>query len=139
MATLQMLPVVGNRQMIEPTTNNDVDIAKQLNEQLWAEAFSQLRSRLQKKDVKQFQADSFETLKKYVLSQRKIYRDKPVTKLLIRLEPFFERLRSFSGVFETFAQAHEIAGLLWGSIKLVLQVGFLFFPEMQPNARVRRS
>ncbi|QYT04349.1 NB-ARC domain-containing protein [Trichoderma simmonsii] len=126
MATLQMLPVVGNLQISDSTANNDVDIAKKLNERLWAEAFSQLRSRLQKKDVKQFQADSFETLQKYVMSQRKIYRDKPVTKLLMRLEPFFERLRSFSGVFETFAQAHDIAGLLWGSIKLVLQLASKF-------------
>lgn len=92
---------------------------------LWAEAFARLRSKLTAKDVKRMRAESFETLKKHIQTERRMYKDRTVPKLLDRLEPFFGRLRTFSGALDTFAQAHDVLCLLWGSLRIVLEVGIL--------------
>lgn len=42
-----------------------------------------------------------------------------------RLSPFLESIQQFSGIVETFVSSHpQIAALIWGSIKLVLQVSW---------------
>lgn len=41
-----------------------------------------------------------------------------------RISPLLESIQQFSGIVETFVSARpQIAALIWGSIKLVLQVG----------------
>jgi len=43
-----------------------------------------------------------------------------------RISPLLESIQQFSGVIETFISSHpQIAALIWGSIKLVLQVSRL--------------
>lgn len=40
-----------------------------------------------------------------------------------RISPVLEAIQQFSGIIETFVSSHpQIAALVWGSIKLVLQV-----------------
>lgn len=40
-----------------------------------------------------------------------------------RLSPLLESIQQFSGVVETFVSSHpQVAALIWGSVKLVLQV-----------------
>jgi hypothetical protein len=40
-----------------------------------------------------------------------------------RISPLLESIQQFSGVVETFVSSHpQVAALIWGSVKLVLQV-----------------
>lgn len=42
-----------------------------------------------------------------------------------RISPFLDAIQQFSGVVETFVSSHpQIAALVWGSVKLVLQVSY---------------
>lgn len=45
-----------------------------------------------------------------------------MVQLLNRIEPLISRLRTFSVALDTFAQAHSVLVLLWGSLKVLITV-----------------
>jgi hypothetical protein len=46
-----------------------------------------------------------------------------------RISPLLESVQQFSGVVETFVSSHpQVAALIWGSVKLVLQVSQSYRP-----------
>jgi hypothetical protein len=90
---------------------------------LWKQALDSLEQELDKADLKTIkQTKDFNSLQKSLAAAKKQYKDRLIPRLLDRIDPFLNRLKSFSGVLDTFSQSDSTFTLLWGSLKLVLEV-----------------
>lgn len=66
---------------------------------------------------------TYDDLDKAVTRFRERYRARTVTRALDSINPLMDNLRSLNGVVDTMVQSNpEIAALVWGSIKFVLEV-----------------
>lgn len=89
----------------------------------WQVAFRRCTSQLKSEETVQiFRVTSYEDLHSSIAALQKDYRQKRITRILSRIEPFLSNLRSFQGVVDTAIQAKpDAAALIWGGIKLVLE------------------
>jgi hypothetical protein len=56
------------------------------------------------------------------------YKDKKSAKILKHLAPALESIRSFGGIINTAIPANpDVAALMWGGIRLVLDVRFYMY------------
>jgi hypothetical protein len=66
---------------------------------------------------------TYEDLDKAVKGFREKYRNKSISRALDSINPLLNNLRSLNGVVDTMVQSNpEIAALVWGSVKFVLEV-----------------
>lgn len=89
----------------------------------WQTAFRKCTSQLKPEETIQiFRVTSYEDLQSSIATLEANYRQKRISKVLSRIEPFLSNLRSFQGVVDTAIQAKpDVAALIWGGIKLVLE------------------
>lgn len=89
----------------------------------WQEACQRCKGLLDPKDAAVILAvPSYQHLKIAVSGMEQTYKDRKTAKVLERMAPFIEKIRSFSGVVDTAIQANpDVASLVWGGIKLVLE------------------
>src|SRR6266699_60638 len=90
----------------------------------WQEACQRCKGLLDSKDAATILTiPSYQHLKTAVDGMERTYKDKKTAKVLERMTPFLEKIMSFSGVVDTAVQAGpDVGALLWGGIKLVLEV-----------------
>ena len=90
----------------------------------WHTALQECRSRLKPEEIRRIApVRSYEDLQSSVAILEKDYRKRRISKALSRIEPYLSNLRSFQGVIDTAVQAKpDLAALMWGGIKLVLEV-----------------
>lgn len=91
---------------------------------LWQTAFERCRRKLTAKDLANIlQINTYDELTQSISVLRKSYKQRTVSRALNRLTPLLSNLQSFHGVIDTTVQANpEIAALIWGGIKLALEV-----------------
>ncbi len=106
--------------------------SKSLHQDLWAEAVERFRQNVSPGAFAQIvEIHSLEDLLRASAEYKVKYRRKKLPSLLSKSHPFLEHLSSFCGVIDTIARANPtIAALVWGSLKLILDV----FPP-QPEER----
>ena len=90
----------------------------------WQTALQECRSQLKPEEIRRMSSvTSYEDLQSSVAILEKDYRKRRIAKVLSRIEPYLSNLRSFQGVVDTAVQAKpDLAALMWGGIKLVLEV-----------------
>ena len=90
----------------------------------WQTALQECRSQLKPEEIKRMSpVTSYEDLQSSVAVLEKDFRKRQIPKVLSRIEPYLSNLRSFQGVVDSAVQAKpDLAALMWGGIKLVLEV-----------------
>jgi hypothetical protein len=84
--------------------------------------------------------NSLDQLLERVRVVQKKYDSRKLVSTLKRLEPFLVHFNSFSGIINTFAQAHpEPTCFIWGSISIVLEVRHDKSPNRSRAEKVARS
>jgi hypothetical protein len=98
---------------------------------VWEEAIQQYVQTLTAKERDCMgKINSLEQLLERAWGLHKKYDSRRLASVLRRLSPFLAHLNSFSGVVNTFAQAHpQPTCLIWGSIAIVLEVIHNSSPE----------
>ena len=90
----------------------------------WNAAFNRCRAKLgpeESAQILQVRDYSQSQLSLEILQAK--YKRKTIPNILSRIEPFLSNLRSFHGIIDTAVQAKpDVAALIWGGIKLVLEV-----------------
>lgn len=93
------------------------------SERLWVKALEEWRDELDARDYRLMkQTPNFNALQRSIQLQKRIYKERTIPRLLDRLSPFLTRLKTFTSVFDTCAQADKIGCIIWGSMKLVIDV-----------------
>jgi hypothetical protein len=125
------------QQHIEPTSEPDsllpVWSAPTLTEvhqfdDLWNQALQNVREKLPTKDLKWLEDE--QNQKAFTSTQileaiqpfQKRYTNHPAQKFLARIDPIVSHIRSFAGSINAFTNTSMAAGMVWGSIYLVLIV-----------------
>lgn len=100
------------------------EMSKPLDGDLWSEAIERFRQNVKPEAFAQVvEVRSLENLMKTLSDYKQRYQGKKLPILISRSLPFLENLRSFCGVIDTMIQANPtIAALVWGSLKLILDV-----------------
>jgi hypothetical protein len=90
----------------------------------WQEACQRCKGLVEPKDVATIlSTPTYQHLKTEVEKMEQTYKGRKSAKILERMAPFLEKIRSFSGVVDTAIQANpEVAALVWGGLKLTLEV-----------------
>lgn len=92
--------------------------------ELWEAAFVRCRACLQSKDAAQIlQVTTYDQLLESLSKHQQEHKKRVISRALNRLEPFLLNLKSLSAIIDTFVSAKpDIAALIWGGIKLTLEV-----------------
>ncbi|KAK7397760.1 hypothetical protein QQX98_012874 [Neonectria punicea] len=90
----------------------------------WDVAFHRCRSRLTEDECRRIEGvASFDTLRDAIEDLKEKHKQGLFYRCLRRLEPFLSNVQSLAGAVDVFAQAKpEIMSLLWGSLRLALEL-----------------
>ncbi|KAK2599011.1 hypothetical protein QQS21_005545 [Conoideocrella luteorostrata] len=117
--------VVLSTHCVEMTTLSSSLPTNSLVADKWQQAFHRCRHQLDSEDAATFLVvPSYEHAQVSVEAMGKTYKGNKTIKMLERISPLLDNLRSFSSVIYTAVQSNPvISALIWGGIKLVLEVG----------------
>jgi len=122
-------------------------LAPHHTDDLWQEAIEKALDRLPEKDAK-WLADENNRLPltstrivEVIQAREGKYHKHPVQTLFAKIDPIISHVRSFAQVITTFVQSDptRIAGLIWGSLYMVLRVGNCLRPPLSAADRLCRS
>ena len=89
------------------------------------------RSIISTKDDSALTAQSVESLVSPLIAE---YQHGRVMNMLIRFGPILQHIRSFATVVDVAVQSHpNVACLIWGAVRLILEVNSQLSPAMSPN------
>ncbi|KAK3687876.1 hypothetical protein B0T22DRAFT_498147 [Podospora appendiculata] len=115
---------------MSPTWTTTVT-SQSVSSSLWADAVSGKAEALSKSCVDGSKPESvtFEAMQEHLERMRLRHESRRSTRWFARMTPVIEHLRTFSSAVGIFTQANpEIACLIWGSMKLVLDVCYPWDP-----------
>ncbi|KAK1756630.1 hypothetical protein QBC47DRAFT_413146 [Echria macrotheca] len=100
-----------------------VDECTNPSDKIWQAAIEQWANTLEEKDFAGFeQTPTYSILKKHLAELKEAYSNRLTTKILERVNPFLQSIQGFSGALDTFAGCETVLCILWGSLKLVIQL-----------------
>jgi hypothetical protein len=122
--------------MEQTSATSSPPAAKRIHITPWQEAIDQLQKILEPDEYQELsRIQSLEDMIEATQKQTAWYQKRRLPRLMSRLQPMIEVVRSFSGAIDMFVQANpSISALVWGSLKFVFEVSQDLALKALPNS-----